>query len=115
MHPAGMGREDRFDTKRQPPITPDIRDRQIPAVFRSSLAMPVYRLLSTSRDRNETPSPHGLPIEAPSVRHAAARVLGRADEIFCDRTGEAWLVAENGARVWSLSLDTAEAEGAALV
>ncbi len=74
--------------------------------------MPLYRLLSTSRDRSEALPLHDLPIEAPSVRHAAARVLGRADEVLCDRTGEAWLVTQDGARVWSLSLDAAEPEGA---
>ncbi len=73
--------------------------------------MPLYRLLS--RDRSGAAPPHDLPIEAPSVRHAAARVLGRADEVFGDRTGEAWLVTEDGARVWSLSLDAEAAEGVA--
>ena len=73
--------------------------------------MPVYRLVS--HDRSGTSPLHDLPIEAPSVRHAAARVLGRADEVFCDRTGEAWLVTEDGARVWSLSLDAEASEGAA--
>lgn len=72
--------------------------------------MPVYRLLSTSRGRSETAPLHDLPIEAPTVRHAAARVLGRADEVFCGRTGEVWLVAEDGARVWSLCLDAEEVE-----
>ncbi|MCF4126097.1 hypothetical protein [Methylobacterium sp. SyP6R] len=76
--------------------------------------MPLYRLLSTSRDRSGAHPLHDLPIVAPSVRHAAARVLGRADEVFGDRTGEAWLVTEDGARVWSLSLEAEEAEGGAL-
>ncbi|MGX7705397.1 hypothetical protein [Methylobacterium sp. Gmos1] len=76
--------------------------------------MPVYRLLSASRDRSEAFPLHDLPIEAPTVRHAAARVLGRADEVLCDRTGEAWLVAEDGARVWSVSLEAEEAERSAL-
>ncbi|KMO32118.1 hypothetical protein [Methylobacterium aquaticum] len=75
--------------------------------------MPLYRLLSTSRDRGGVPLRHDLSIEAPTVRHAAARVLGRADEVFCDRTGEAWLVTEDGARVWGLSLDAEEVESSA--
>ncbi|MET7245889.1 hypothetical protein ABZT49_21295 [Methylobacterium sp. EM32] len=75
--------------------------------------MPVYRLLSASRDRREALPLHHLSIEAPTVRHAAARVLGRADEVFGDRTGEAWLVTEDGARVWSVSLDAAEIEASA--
>lgn len=70
--------------------------------------MPVYRLFSASRDRSEAVPLRDLSIEAPTVRHAAARVLGRADEVFCGWTGEAWLVAEDGARVWSLSLDGEE-------
>ncbi|KMO29303.1 hypothetical protein VQ03_29370 [Methylobacterium tarhaniae] len=76
--------------------------------------MPLYLLRSTSRDRSVTNPVHDLPIEAPTVRHAVARVLGRADEVFGDRTGEAWLVAEDGARVWSLSLETEELEALAL-
>lgn len=76
--------------------------------------MPVYRLLSVSSDRSGALPLHHLSIEAPTVRHAAARVLGRADEVFRDRTGEAWLVTEDGARVWSMSLDAAEAETSAL-
>jgi hypothetical protein len=75
--------------------------------------MPVYRLVSAPRDRSEAFPLHDLSIEAPTVRHAAARVLGRADEVFCDRTGEAWLVAEDGARVWSVSLDAEETEASA--
>ncbi|TNC14185.1 hypothetical protein FF100_08365 [Methylobacterium terricola] len=66
--------------------------------------MPLYRLRSRFHDR-ETPAVQDLPIEAPTVRHAAARILGQADAMFGDRTGEAWLVTEDGARVWSLSLD----------
>ncbi|MGE7412906.1 hypothetical protein [Methylobacterium tarhaniae] len=76
--------------------------------------MPLYLLRSTSRDRSATDPVHDLPIEAPTVRHAAARVLGRADEVLGDRTGEAWLVTEGGARVWSLSLEAAEVEAPAL-
>ncbi|TGD99357.1 hypothetical protein [Methylobacterium nonmethylotrophicum] len=74
--------------------------------------MPLYRLRATLHDRGDARPLHDLPIEAPSVRHAAARVLGRADEMFGDAAGEAWLVAEDGARVWSLSLDAKEVEGA---
>ena len=75
--------------------------------------MPVYRLLSAARDRSGALPLYHLSIEAPTVRHAAARVLGRADEVFCDRTGEAWLVTEDGARVWSMSLDAEEIEASA--
>lgn len=72
--------------------------------------MPLYRLRSIVRDPGEAPPfrdrpMQELPIEAPTVRHAAARILGQADAMFGDRTGEAWLVTEDGARVWSLSLD----------
>ncbi|KTS25720.1 hypothetical protein NS228_14960 [Methylobacterium indicum] len=77
--------------------------------------MPLYRLRSVIRERGRIRPLHDLPIQAPTVRHAAARVLGQADEMFGDRTGEAWLVAEDGARVWSLSLEAAEAEAAARV
>ncbi|KMO31130.1 hypothetical protein VQ02_26860 [Methylobacterium variabile] len=80
--------------------------------------MPLYRLHSTLRDRDGARPTGLIPasdllIEAPTVRHAAARVLGKADEVFGDATGEAWLVTEDGARVWSLSLDADEMEGAA--
>ncbi|AWN45447.1 hypothetical protein DK419_03205 [Methylobacterium terrae] len=77
--------------------------------------MPLYRLRSIVHDRGAALSFHDLPvqelpIEAPTVRHAAARVLGQADTMFGDRAGEAWLVAEDGARVWSLSLDARETD-----
>ncbi|KMO19604.1 hypothetical protein [Methylobacterium platani] len=77
--------------------------------------MPLYRLRSIVHDPGETASFDDLPIrefpiEAPTVRHAAARILGQADAMFGDRTGEAWLVAEDGARVWSLSLDAHEGD-----
>jgi hypothetical protein len=77
--------------------------------------MPLYRLRSIIYDRGAAFSFHDLPIqelliEAPTVRHAAARVLGQADAMFGDRTGEAWLVTEDGVRVWSLSLDARETE-----
>ncbi|MFH6781639.1 MULTISPECIES: hypothetical protein [Methylobacterium] len=71
--------------------------------------MPLYRLRSRLRDP-EASVFQDLPIEAPTVRHAAARILGRADDMFGDRTGEAWLVAEDGVRVWSLNLDARESD-----
>ncbi|MEH3146169.1 MAG: hypothetical protein PGN34_12660 [Methylobacterium frigidaeris] len=47
----------------------------------------------------------GFAIEAPSLRHAQAVVLGRADEHFGEHAGSAWMTDERGRRVWSLQID----------
>ncbi|GJD47417.1 hypothetical protein OPKNFCMD_0124 [Methylobacterium crusticola] len=75
--------------------------------------MPIYRLRAATRDRHGMVGVpvHDRPIEAATVRRAAAIALGKADEVFSDETNIAWLVAEDGALVWTLRLEAEDAPG----
>ncbi|RVU20596.1 hypothetical protein [Methylobacterium oryzihabitans] len=69
--------------------------------------MSTFRLHVATRSR--APSGEGgadaVAIEAPSLRHAQAVVLGRADEHFGADAASAWMTDEDGRRVWSLQID----------
>ena len=69
--------------------------------------MSTFRLHVASHPRG--PSGEGesdaVTIEAPSLRHAQAVVLGRADEHFGEDAASAWMTDEAGRRVWSLQID----------
>lgn len=79
--------------------------------------MPSYRLRVAPRGRHGTVGRvlRDVQIEAPSVRQASARALGRADELFSDEATFAWLTDESGDLVWALPIEEAEPPAGGLI